>query len=99
MIRKLCYELYKVDWKYSHITKDIEMDNMKNFYEDIIEKDIDVLNDYSYEDCVYEFGYNGEVYADYDEFLDNEYQEEDYIKELLDNKKLFKLYLKDLENM
>ena len=45
-----------------------------------------------------EFGYDGELYVCYDEFLDNEYLEEDYIKELLDNEKLYNKYLEDLKN-
>ena len=94
-ISKLCYELYKIDWKCSHmITKDMEMDNLKNYYDCLIDDD----SEYTYDDFLEEFGYDGELCVRYDEFLDNEYLEEDYIKELLDNEKLYNKYLEDLKN-
>lgn len=94
-ISKLCYELYKIDWKYSHmITKDTEMDNIKNYYDGLIDDD----SEYTYDDYLEEFGYDGELYVCYDEFLDNEYFEEDYMKELLDNEKLYNKYLEDLRS-
>ena len=96
-ISKLCYELYKIDWKYSHITKYTEMYNIKNYYECLITDDID-SKEYTYNDYLEEVGYDGELYVCYDEFLDNEYLEEDYIKELLDNEKLYNKYLEDLKS-
>ena len=94
-ISKLCYELYKIDWKYSHmITKYMEMDNIKNYYDCLIDDD----SEYTYDDYLEEFGYDGELCVRYDEFLDNEYLEEDYIKQLLDNEKLYNKYLEDLKN-
>ena len=93
MISKLCYELYKVDWKHSHmITKDREMDSIKNHYEAFINNE----TEYTYNDYLEEFGYDGELYVCYEEFLNAEYLMEDYIKELLDNDDLFMMYLEDL---
>lgn len=94
MISKLCYELYKVDWKHSHmITKDREMDSIKNYYEGLVDDE----TEYSYNDYLEEFGYDGELYVCYEEFLNAEYLDENYMKELLCNEKLFKMYLEDLE--
>ena len=37
-ISKLCYELYKVDWKHSHmITAEREMDSIKNYFEGLVD--------------------------------------------------------------
>lgn len=91
-ISKLCYELYKVDWKRSHITHDIEMDNIKDYYEGLVDSD----DEYTYEDYVFEFGYDGMLYACYDEFLNAEYLDKEYIRYLLDNEKLIKMYLADI---
>ena len=94
MIRKLCYELYKVDWKHSHmITKDREMDSIKNYYEGLVDDD----TDYTYNDYLEEFGYDGELYICYEEFLETEYQDEDYICSLLDNENLIDMYRKDIK--
>lgn len=99
MISKLCYELYKVDWKHSHmITAEREMDSIKNYYEFIEEHDYDE-NLYTYDDYVEEFGYDGELYVCYDEFLETEYINDDYICGLLDNKKLIAIYHIDVREI
>ena len=94
MISKLCYELYKVDWKRNNITTDIEIDNIKGYYEGLVDND----TDYTYEDYVSEFGYGGYLYACYDEFCESEYLDKDYICGLLNDDKLIQMYLEDIEN-
>jgi len=37
----------------------------------------------SYEEYLYEYGFDGEVYASLPEFVVNEYQNEDYMRHLL----------------
>lgn len=94
MISRLCYELYKVDWKHSHmITVEREMDSIKNYYEDLVDDD----TEYTYNDYLKEFGYDGELYVCYEEFLDAEYMDEDYICSLLDNENLIDMYRKDIK--
>ena len=92
-IRKLCYELYKIDWKHSHITKEREMDSIKDYYEGLIDNDIE----YTYEDYIEEFGYNGELYVCFEEFCDAEYYNVDYMRTLLDNDRLINIYHEDIE--
>lgn len=93
-IRKLCYELYKIDWKYSHmITKEREMDSIKDYYEGLIDNYIE----YTYEDYIEEFGYNGELYVCFEEFCDAEYYDVDYMCTLLDNDRLINIYHEDIE--
>ena len=94
MISKLCYELYKVDWKHSHmITAEREMDSIKDYYEGLVDSD----TEYTYNDYLEEFGYDGELYVCYEEFLDAEYLDEDYICSLLDNENLIDMYRKDIK--
>lgn len=93
-IRKLCYELYKIDWKHSHmITKEREMDSIKDYYEGLIDND----NEYTYEDYIEEFGYDGELYVCFEEFCNAEYYDVDYMRTLLDNDKLINIYHEDIE--
>lgn len=93
-IRKLCYELYKIDWKHSHmITKEREMDSIKDYYEGLIDND----SEYTYEDYIEEFGYNGELYVCFEEFCDAEYYNVDYMRTLLDNDRLINIYHEDIE--
>ena len=93
-IRKLCYELYKIDWKHSHmITKEREMDSIKDYYEGLIDND----SEYTYEDYIEEFGYGEELYVCYEEFCDAEYYNVDYMRTLLDNDELINMYHKDIE--
>ena len=97
MISRLCYELYKIDWKRSHmITADREMDSIKNYYEELADAELDE-NSCPYNYYLADLGYDGELYICYEEFLDAEYLEEDYICSLLDNEKLIAMYRKDIE--
>ena len=92
-IRKLCYELYKIDWKHSHITKEREMDSIKDYYEGLVDND----SEYTYEDYIEEFGYGGELYVCFEEFCDAEYYDVDYMRTLLDNDKLINIYHEDIK--
>lgn len=104
MISQLCYELYKVDWKRRHmITADREMDTVKSYYETLIDGvsnygSDDFLDDteYTYDDYLNDFGYDGELYVCYEEFWDNEYRDEDYICGLLNDEKLIAMYHMDI---
>lgn len=94
-ISKLCYELYKVDWKHSHmIVAEREMDSIKNYYEGLVDDE----DEYTYNDYIEEFGYDGELYVCYEEFCDMEYHDKEYMCELLDNEELIKQYYADIEN-
>lgn len=95
MISMLCYELYKVDWKHKHmITADREMDSIKGYYE--VHPDMDDT-EYTYNDYLEEFGYDGELYVCYEEFWENEYQDDDYMCSLLNNEKLIAMYHKAIK--
>ena len=97
MIRELCYELYKVDWKRDHmITADREMDSIKDYYEFLLEFDYNG-NLYTYDDYLEEFGYDGELYVCYEEFWDNEYLDEQYICSLLNNAELIAMYYESVK--
>ena len=102
MISRLCYELYKVDWKRRHmIMADREMDSIKDYYECVRDMTIPYFTldgrEYTYNDYLEEFGYDGELYVCYEEFLEVEYLEEDYICGLLDNEKLIAMYYENLK--
>ena len=89
-IKKLCYELYKNDWMREHgITHDMQQDALKNYYEEFSA----CSGEYTFEDYLRDYGFAGKIYACFDEFLDNEYSDEDYMCKLLDNTNLIDLYL------
>ena len=64
----------------------------KDYYEGLVDE-----AKYSFDDYIYEFGYNGELYVCYEEFVNAEYLDEYYMKELFNNDKLFKTYKRDLD--
>lgn len=94
-IQELAYELYKVDWKQSHmITPEVEKDALMNYYEGLLSSDFD--EEYTFEEYINEFGYSYEIYASYKEFCETEFLDKDYMRKLLNNK-LFKEYLTFVE--
>lgn len=93
-IRELCYELYKIDWM-NHISHNRQMDALKNYYEEL---HISYDEDYTFDDYLFDNGYDGELYVCFDEFLQNEYLDEDYMKELLYNTELINQYEDDIVN-
>lgn len=80
LCEKICYELYKIDWLYSHTSKEQQSDNIKNYFEDILNENI---VDYTYKEYLDEFGYNSEIYASFEEFMNNEWYDVEYMKGLI----------------
>ena len=104
-IKELAYELYKLDWM-RRISTDRQMDIMKNYYEECVTiglnpytGDADLQYTMSFEDYLSDAnGYNGELYVCFEEFIDNEYQNEEFIKTLFgDNNNLYQVYLEDIQ--
>lgn len=90
-IKTLAYTLYKIDWL-RRISHDRIADLVKNFYDDTKELEPDA---YTLSDYFEEYGFNGETYVCFDEFIDSEYRDKGYIKTLL-NESQYNEYLKDL---
>lgn len=67
------YEEYKKQWVEDHISEETSS-RVYNEYLEYLADD-DTPDDYTFDDYLFEFGYNGIIYACYDEWLDNEYSE------------------------
>ena len=95
-IRELAYELYKMDWM-RRISCGIQMDTLKDYYQETTKEDREV---YTFEDYIFEFGYQGQLYVGFNEFLRAEYLDEFYMKSIFyKNDKLFKEYQEDLKTL
>ena len=95
-IRELAYELYKMDWM-RRIPCGIQMKVLKEYYQKTTEEDREV---YTFEDYVLEYGYSGQLYVGFNEFLRAEYLDEFYMKSIFyKNDKLFKEYQEDLKTL
>ena len=93
IISKIAYELYKQDWIDTHTNIRQRLDSIVDYY---LETDGQYGNS-TYDKYIYEVGFNGEIYACYDEFLDNEYQDKEYIIGLLKDTKLIYFYINDIK--
>ena len=88
-IKELAYELYKGDWKVHHgIFRQQKVDALKAYYRYCQEAE----QTCTFEEWLGEFGYNGELFACKEEFLANEYLDESYVKQLLNDDILFNQY-------
>lgn len=98
MISEMCYMLYETDWKKSHgITTKKKAETIKRYLkfmkENGLNKDLYTFNDY-----LEEFGYDGELYVCYEEFLKAEYLDNEYICGLLKDEKLIAMYYEDIKD-
>ena len=92
MISEMCYMLYKTDWKKQHgITTKKKAETIKNYLQFMKENGLD-KDSYPFDDYLEEFGYDGELYVCYEEFLGAEYLDHDYICGLLKDEKLIAMY-------
>lgn len=90
-IRKHSYELYKLDWMASHgyTLQDVATELAMLTACCVPAKDL--LSEFEQNGF-----FGGEIYSSFDEFIDNEYQDMDYMRSLL-SKENFVLYLRDLD--
>lgn len=87
-----CYELYKLDWmkRSGYTLKDL-IQFLKNAYADAISSDQINISTIPDEDIDLLFktledqGFQGSLYACFNEFMDWEFQDEDYMQHLLDD--------------
>ena len=88
-LKKLAYELYKMHWTREHISKEWQLAEYRGYYLTNLEDNDD---NYTFEDHLEENGYDGELYVCFDEFIDEEYEDADYMSYLLGNSVFWKAY-------
>lgn len=78
-IKKIAYEKYKLDWMLHHgytlANLMDELDSMQEESEDTVSQ--------LFIDWEYGFGFGSEIWVCFNEFIDNEYQDKGYMKQLL----------------
>lgn len=98
-ISYVAYELYKQNWIDKHTTKGERLKSIRIWGESEIKNDNEDLV-YSYKEWQEEYAYPGGIlYACYDEFIDEEYQDREFMKKLLKSKFLIQAYLDDEEEL
>lgn len=96
-IKEMAYDLYKQNWIDTNTTREMRLDCLREYYSYIIEcNELDIEID-SFDDWLFNNGYNGSLYVCYDEFLVHEYQDKDFISTLFSDDTLVEMYLKDME--
>ena len=97
-IREIAYKIYKQDWIDTHTTKKSRLDVLREYYMEKIECLTNGVNIDTFEGWLWENGYLGDIYSCYEEFLDNEYQDEEYMVDLLCYAPLVCMYIEDLRH-
>lgn len=89
-----CYELYQLDWLRAH---GYTLQDVFDFVHEVHEEGLDA--DVKIQDLFLEKGFHGELFACMEEFLDTEYQDNDYMEKVLPPA-MYEEYLKQriLEN-
>ncbi len=75
------YELYKEAWEYENVPYGEKLDVMREYHKAALygETSAESFEDYLWEND----GYHGSLYVCFEEFLDNEYQDREYMESLL----------------
>lgn len=95
-IQKIAYEKYRLQWMLTHGYSLTDLINqIQEYNHDYADNTSDNLIA-AFNDWEYDIGFNGELWACFDEFYCSEYQDEDYVKALLSAAE-WELYLEDKE--
>ena len=99
-ISEIAYELYKLEWVNRHVLPKTQLSVYREYLLELntavpYNEEMDPFEVWLWDNN----GYNGMLYACYEEFYDEEYQDIDYMKQLLVNEDLIKLYLTDLRRL
>lgn len=95
-IRQTAYEKYQHDWMISHGIDEKAVDKaVKEYIADISE---DNDSDTPFSEWLFDRGFDGSIWACYDEFLNAEYRDDSYMKHLLSAKE-YPIYLADMTNL
>ena len=91
-IRDIAYEKYRFNWMLSRgFNIETLLESLDNFITEGNYNDNFSLNNV-FSDWEYECGFNGECYVSYEEFLHNEWEDKNYMFELLNNEE-YQMYL------
>lgn len=100
-MNEMAYILYKEDWVREHISKECLLQTMRDYSDYTDDCVVNHAEFNSYEDWLQENGFSGTggmVYASFDEFDDNEYEDGEYMKYLL-SKDDFEFWCSEREYM
>ena len=92
-IQKALYETYKTYWMRNHISIDQIIKTINEFQQSRFDDEYENL-----EDFIADNGYDGQLYASFNEFLNNEYLDTDYMLSLIENDTVREAYLEDVKD-
>lgn len=98
-ISEIAYEKYKQDWVDTHTTPQERITAYENYNKYVEEavansEDLKLFNEW-----IEEIGYPDGIYVCYDEFIDTEYFDREYIRYILDDEELIEEYEKDMNSI
>ena len=92
-IKKIAYKKYQLDWMRNH---NYSLDSLIMELDKWIESQVDTSLISEFDAWALDRGFDGTLWVCFNEFLDCEYQDEDYMKSLL-NEEEFNRYKKEME--
>lgn len=78
-LQNALYELYKADWVLNHVPQFEQYEVRREYEFGVLFGEVEG----SFDDYIFENGYHGNVYACFDEFLDAEYLDREYMQSLV----------------
>lgn len=97
-IRELAYTIYKINWM-RHISAEQMSDIVKDYFDECQSlRDEGIMPDQTLDEYIEERGFSGQIYVCFDEFMQSEYKDREYIQSLLSESQ-FKQYLDDIDTI
>lgn len=93
-IKFVAYVLYKQHWM-KRVSPERQLATVQEYLDSVAPED---RGDYTLADYIYEQGYNGELYVCYEEFLDVEYKDINFMREILRDEDVWQAYLDDISD-
>lgn len=93
-LQVIAYDLYVEEWLREHISTERLLNALRNYHKGVLSGDYSP--EYDFNAYVQESGFDGELYVCFDEFIESEFEDREYMYELLEDETFVQAYDKHM---
>jgi hypothetical protein len=84
-IKRIAYEKYKLHWMLSHGYTLVDLIKEMQLCVEVIDEEDNIDLGSIFNDWEFNYGFGSEIWVCYEEFLENEYKDKEYMRAVLDD--------------